>query len=300
MNRDVFYIMIILTFILLGIWIYNQKNRLSKTEGFQQQERFLLKTDLDSYDDFYSEIYDQIMLPKERSEYELDQVLQVLQPDQTMSIFLDIGSGTGTNLAYMKDRGYKIYGLEQSQAMINASKKKHPDLEIKCDNVENPMAFDRSLFTHILCMNYTIYEIENKQTFFNHCYYWLKGNGYLILHLVEKNKFNTIIPAAIPSGNSGFDLLGKQVLKTEIDFHSFNYSSEYASLSSNRMILKESFQDKQTQNVRQNERTLYMDSTDSILEMARKSGFIAKGSLSLEKGPSKDRWQQIIILERLS
>jgi hypothetical protein len=66
------------------------------------------------------------------------------------------------------------------------------------------------------------------------------------------------------------------------------------------MVLKESFQDKQTQNVRQNERTLYMDSTDSILEMARKSGFIAKGSLSLEKGPSKDRWQQIIILERLS
>ena len=150
MNRDLFYIMIILTFILLGIWIYNQKNRLSKTEGFQQQERFLLRTDLDSYDDFYSEIYDQIMLPKERTEYELDQVLQVLQPDQTMSIFLDIGSGTGTNLAYMKDRGYKIYGLEQSQAMINASKKKHPDLEIKCDNVENPMAFDRSLFTHIL------------------------------------------------------------------------------------------------------------------------------------------------------
>ena len=300
MNRDLFYMLVILMFILLGIWIYNKKNTLNKSEGFQQDKRFILKTDLDSYDDFYSEIYDKIMIPEQYSEYALNQIIQVIQPDKDMSVFLDIGSGTGSNLMFMKNRGYKIYGIEQSQSMINVSKKKHSNLEIKCDNVENPMSFDRSLFTHVLCTNFTIYEIENKQAFFNNCYWWLKGNGYLILHVAEKSKFNTIIPAAIPVKNAGFDLLDKQVLKTHIDFHSFNYFSEYLSLSSDRMLLKESFQDKQTHNVRQNERTLYMDSTETILEMARKSGFIAKGSLSLEKGPSKDKWQQILILERLS
>jgi hypothetical protein len=66
------------------------------------------------------------------------------------------------------------------------------------------------------------------------------------------------------------------------------------------MLFKESFTDKQTQNIRQNERTLYMESNEYIIAIAQKSGFVAKGTLSLEGGPSRDGWQQIIIFERIS
>jgi SAM-dependent methyltransferase len=297
MNRDLFYLLVILAIMLLCIWIYRKNYPLLSNEGFQQQERFLLKTDASSYDEFYGEVYDKIMLPRERAEYEIDEVIKLLQPEPRFSTMLDIGSGTGAVINCLKTKGYKTYGIDQSQAMIDVSKTTYKDIEIKCDNVENPMAFDRALFTHIFCMNFTIYEIENKMAFFNNCFYWLQNNGYLILHLAEKDNFNTIIPAAM--GNSGFDLLGKRVLKSEIDFDSFTYSSEYVPFDE-KMVLKESFIDKKTQNIRQNERTLYMESIDDIIFMARKAGFVAKGSFSLAGGPTLDKWQQIIILERVA
>jgi SAM-dependent methyltransferase len=256
-----------------------------------------MKSDAASYDEFYSEIYDKIMMPHERACYEIDEVLRTLQPETRFSTMLDVGSGTGAVITLLKKRGYKAYGIDQSKDMIDFAKK-GTDLEIKWDNVENPMAFDRALFTHIFCMNYTIYEIENKLVFFKNCFYWLQNNGYLILHLADKDKFNTIIPSAL--GNTEFDLLGKRILKTDIDFGSFRYSSEYVPSNGSKMIFKESFIDKQSQNIRQNERTLYMESAEAIIAIARKAGFVAKGSFSLEEAPCRDGWQQIVILERVA
>lgn len=296
MNQDLFYILVILAMILLSIWIYRNFYRLTSSEGFQQNERFILKTDADSYDDFYSEIYDKIMDPYERAEYEIDEVLKALQPERRFSTMLDVGSGTGAVISTLKNRGYTTYGIDSSQSMNNTAKR-NKDLIIKCDNVENPMAFDRALFTHIFCMNFTIYEIKNKLIFFKNCFYWLQNNGYLILHLAEKDKFNTIIPSV---KNTGFDLSGKRILKTAIDFGSFNYTSEYIPSNDNIMVFKESFKDKQTENIRQNERSLYMESFDEIISIAGKTGFLSKGVFSLENGPCRDEWQQIIILERVS
>jgi SAM-dependent methyltransferase len=209
---------------------------------------------------------------------------------------LDVGSGTGAVISTLKNRGYTTYGIDHSQSMNNTAKR-NKDLIIKCDDVENPMAFDRALFTHIFCMNFTIYEIKNKLTFFKNCFYWLQNNGYLILHLAEKDKFNTIIPSV---ENTGFEVSGKRILKTEIDFESFQYKSEYVPCNDNKMVFKESFKDKQTENIRQNERLLYMESSDEIISVAGKAGFVSKGVFSLENGPCRDQWQQIIILERLS
>jgi len=296
MNQDLFYILVILAIILLSIWIYRNFYRLTSSEGFQQNERFILKTDADSYDDFYSEIYDKIMDPYERAEYEIDEVLKTLQPERRFSTMLDVGSGTGAVISTLKNRGYTTYGIDSSQSMNNTAKR-NKDLIIKCDNVENPMAFDRALFTHIFCMNFTIYEIKNKLIFFKNCFYWLQNNGYLILHLAEKDKFNTIIPSV---KNTGFDLSGKRILKTTIDFGSFNYTSEYIPSNDNIMVFKESFKDKQTENIRQNERSLHMESFDEIISIAGKAGFLSKGVFSLENGPCRDEWQQIIILERVS
>ena len=295
MNRDLFYILVILAIIILCIWIYRKKYSLGPSEGFQQNERFLLKNDQYCYDEFYSEIYDKIMLPDDRARYEIDEVLQVLQPERRFSCMLDVGSGTGAVMSNLIKRGYKAYGIDQSQAMIDYAKR-DGDLEIKCDNVENPMAFDRALFTHIFCMNFTIYEIENKRVFFKNCFYWLQNNGYLILHLVDKDKFNTIIPAS----NTKSITSENRVLKAEVDFGSFQYTSEYVPSKDSIMLFKESFTDKQTQNIRQNERTMYMEPNEDIISIAQKSGFVAKGTLSLEGGPSRDCWQQIIIFERIS
>lgn len=297
MNQILLFILILLAVVSLGLWIY--KSRDKENEGFHQNDRFLLRTDEDSYDDFYSETYDRIMRPAERSKQFVDVVLDTVQPDPMYSVFLDVGSGTGSLVSELKSRGYRAYGIDQSQAMVDVAAEKYPDVEIKCDSVANPMAFDRALFTHIFCTHFTIYEIENKPRFFSNCYFWLQNNGYLILHLVEKDRFNAVVPVALPENYSP-EVFDQRVLKTCVDFGDFDYSAEYVPLKENRMIFKESFKDKETQHIRQNERTLYMDSPSDILEVARTAGFVAKGAFTLEAAPCIDRWQQLVILERLS
>jgi len=296
-----FELLLLLALAIIIIYFYKSwfKKRLGQ-EGFQQQEKFILKENGETYDDFYGEIYDTLMLPEERIRYEMDTILKTLQPDAKHARILDIGSGTGVLVNYLKDKGYTAYGVDKSKAMVEISKERFP-IDVKCANVEEAMAYDRSLFTHIFCMNFTIYEIEDKLQLFKNCYYWLQHNSYLVLHLAEKDSFNAIIPGGKPEVLDSIQQLGeKRVTTTIIDFTDFVYKSEYIPNNNDvkRINHKETFTDKSTQNVRQNERMLKFDSFDEIINMAVRAGFIAKGYFTMEKGPSRDVHQRIYILER--
>jgi len=295
---------LLLLFALSIIIIYFYKSWFKKRlgqEGFQQQEKFILKENGETYDDFYGEIYDTLMLPEERVNYEMDTILKTIQPDTKHARILDIGSGTGVLVNYLKNKGYTAYGVDKSKAMVEISKERF-SIDVKCANVEEAMAYDRSLFTHIFCMNFTIYEIEDKLQLFKNCYYWLQHNSYLVLHLAEKDSFNAIIPGGKPEVLDSIEQLGeKRVTTTIIDFTDFVYKSEYIPSTNDnikQLIHKETFTDKSTQNIRQNERVLKFDSFDEIINMAVRAGFIAKGYFTMEKGPSRDVHQRIYILER--
>lgn len=301
-NTFLFEILILLAFSVVMLLLYKSYlKKKSGQEGFQQREKFILKENGETYDDFYGEIYDTLMLPEERISYEMETILKTLQPDKH-SRMLDIGSGTGVLVNYLKDKGYTAYGVDKSKAMVEISKDRFP-IEVKCANVEEAMAYDRSLFTHIFCMNFTIYEIEDKLQLFKNCYYWLQHNSYLILHLAEKDSFNTIIPGGKPVVLDSIQQLGeRRITSTIIDFTDFIYKSEYLPSDNGNdkkhMIHKETFTDKSTQNIRQNERVLKFDSFDEIINMAIRAGFIAKGYFTMEKGPSRDVHQRVYILER--
>jgi len=304
-NRFLLETLIILAAIVLIFIFYKSMYRKNMgLEGFQQQEKFVLKENNDVYDDFYGEIYDTLMLPEERVKYEIDMIFKSVQPSKTQSNILDIGSGTGVLVNYLNEQGYRAYGLEKSKAMMDISKSRY-DIEIKCADVEESMAYDRSLFSHIFCMNFTIYEIENKLKMMKNCYYWLQNNGYLILHLADKDKFNTIIPAGKTDVLDSIQQFGdKRITKTLIDFSDFTYKSDYINAGKDinnqqKMIHKETFTDKATQNIRQNERLLNFDTMDEIVDMALRAGFIARGFMTMENGPSRDGYQRIYILERL-
>jgi SAM-dependent methyltransferase len=299
-NRFLFEILLILALIVVILLFY--KSHVSKNsakEGFQQQEKFILKENGDTYDDFYGEIYDTLMLPEDRIKYEMETLLKTLQPEPKYASMLDIGSGTGVLVKYLKEKGYRAYGIEKSKAMVDISKSRY-NVDVKCADINEAMAYDRALFTHIFCMNFTIYEIENKIQMLKNCYYWLQNNGYLILHLAEKDKFNTLIPGGKPYVLDSIEQLGeKRVTTTEIDFTDFTYKSVFMDVNNNKMIHKETFTDKMTQHIRQNERMLFFEPFDEIVYMALHAGFVAKGFFTLEKGPSHDKYQRIYILERI-
>lgn len=315
-NTFLFELLLLLALTIVLIYFYKSWfKKVVSQEGFQQKEKFILKENAETYDDFYGEIYDTLMLPEERIRYEMDTVLKTIQPDTKYARMLDIGSGTGVLVNYLKEKGFTSYGVDKSKAMVEISKERF-HIDVKCANVEESMVYDRSLFTHIFCMNFTIYEIEDKLQLFKNCYYWLQHNSYLVLHLAEKDSFNTIIPGGKPAGLDSIEQLGeKRVTTTIIDFTDFLYKSEYVPCTNDngnhngnhngnnndnmkQLIHKETFTDKSTQNIRQNERVLKFDSFDEIINMAIRAGFIAKGYFTMEKGPSRDIHQRIYILER--
>ena len=63
---------------------------------------------------------------------------------------------------------------------------------------------------------------NNKQTFFNNCMDWLMPGGYLIIHLVDREKFDPILPPGNPLYTSDkneifyFNLTDENILKFKI------------------------------------------------------------------------------------
>ena len=301
-NPSLVYLKWILLLGLLLVFIvyYKKTNRqLYTTEAFSQDKPFVLKRDQDTYDPFYAEVYDGINETEKRGQYELKTLIKATQPSNDNSVFLDIGSGTGYLVNELHEAGYQAYGIDQSQAMIDYSKENYPETETKCGNVMDPMSFDNSTFSHILCTYFTIYHMENKSQFFQNCHRWLRPNGYLFLHLVDKSQFDTIMPAGKPTFlRSPQKYAEKRITETTVEFEDLTYTSSYQFGETDRVTLKETFTDHTTTNVRQNERTLYMESLSAILEMGNQAGFIlhSKADMTPANG---DKHQYLYILERV-
>jgi SAM-dependent methyltransferase len=271
-----------------------------KYEGFEQSSPFVLKQNDQVFEDtFYSEIYDEIFLPANNAKIDIMQIIQMTQPSKIYSCFLDIGSGTGTLLNELHQQGYRAYGVDKSQSMVDYTETKYPDVHVKCENVNEPMAFEPGFFTHIICNNFTIYHFENKIKLFRNIYHWLTPNGYLFLHLVEPNTFDTIIPSGKPSIISNPQKYCKhRITETVLDFKTFKYKSKYDfsnySDNNHQIHLIETFTDDAQQHVRQYEQVLYMEPKETILSVVQQCGFILH-SLSYDSS----REDHLIILEKI-
>ena len=61
-------------------------------EGFIQKEKFILKNGVNIFDDFYVDLYDDLVYSKVKNDFEVGEIINVTTPTQ-QSILLDIGSG---------------------------------------------------------------------------------------------------------------------------------------------------------------------------------------------------------------
>jgi len=310
-NKTLFTVLFSLAFVVALIFLYK---KLSKdinpySEGFVQMQKFILKRDADAYDEFYAHIYDKIHLPEDRCKTELKLILEATSADET-SVFLDVGCGTGETLKTLNDVGARCFGIDKSEAMVEIAKSKcasgadpsesKADMKeigaIKNADVLDAMNYNRQTFSHILCLYYTIYEIENKVKFFQNCRYWLKNGGVLVVHLVDKHKFNTVMPAAHPYMiDNPQKYVSERITKSSVNFIDFEYYSKYDINDGPVSTIMETFADTATQKIRQNERQLFMESEDAILKTAVNSGFSLYGKINLEPVNS-DEHQSLYLL----
>jgi ubiquinone/menaquinone biosynthesis C-methylase UbiE len=290
-NKGLLHILINLFILAVFVLIfkYFSDNVISK-EGFVQLEKFVLKKDGNSYDEFYAEVYDKIHSPDPKKE--LAEILKITGADKN-SAFLDVGSGTGCTLLALANSGAKCIGIDKSEAMVTVAKEKCGPL-IKHGDVTEPIQFTRNQFTHILCLNQTIYEIEDKHAFFTNCRYWLRNGGALVLHLVDKNRFNTVVGRPFLLDNPQ-KYVKERITKSETDFGNFTYFAKYDIRQKGVSSFVETFTDAVTKNVRQNERTLFMDTEETVLKIAQQCGFSQHGKINMES-INDDEFQNIYVL----
>lgn len=286
-------IQIILLLALAWVAVLVYKKWFPKKEGFAQMEKFIMKRGDDANDMFYAEVYDQLYQPEKRVPFELKTILSLTQASD-YSVFLDVGSRTGYLVNELTNLGYQAYGIEKSADMVEYSEKKYPETIVKHGDILDAMNYESSTFSHILCMNSSLYHFKDKVTFFRNCYSWLKPGGHLILHLVEPKKMN----AAPPAGSTPMFLRENQTVDSIIHYGEFKYKVAYTLDSSSTEATKtETFYDIASGHVRQNEQTLYYTPLQDILSIANYSGFIPEGKVDMSE-VNGDSHQYIYVFVR--
>lgn len=290
-EQNYLQLIVILAVGLIGLWYYRRVETKSTIENFSQLKPYVLREENEVYDSFYIDKYDDYFLTELYSEDDMQTILDKTQPLLKTSVFLDIGCGTGRLLKALETKKYKVFGIDKSAGMIEKAKTSLTEGEVICDNVlRDPMLYENNTFSHILCTHFTIYEVEDKSTFFRHCFHWLKGGGYFVLHVIHPEKFNKIVPKSDLFSH----VKNPTVKKTSMTFDDFEYTNSYDKTvaDGHKTMQVENFTSRNYS--RENRRTLYLTPKLELISMVLKCGFIVH-SESVYTNRIKDDDQSMVI-----
>ena len=246
---------IVMGIVLVILMIVN-KSAIYK-EGFVQREKYILKQGTDIYDDFYSSIYDELVYDNVKNDFEVGEIRRLVKPTQRSRV-LDVGS-------------------------VKSAKKKYPSCKFKQGDVLESMLYPKNSFSTITCLYFTIYYINDKQLFLQNCYNWLMPGGYLVLHLVNRDKFDPILNSADPLHLvSAQKYAKKRITNSLVKFKDFQYKANFdLDKSKNLAEFDETFKDDTSGHVRQNKHKLHMETQKHILGIAKNLGFILQGKVDM-------------------
>jgi len=253
-------------------------------EGLINNKTFLFKKGNAIYDDFYADIYDYLVFNQLKNDYEVGVIINNTAPNEK-SIIADIGCGTGHHVKEFTDRNLNIIGVDISPSMIKkaTAENRYISQHFKVgDGLDGHLFKDNSL-THILCLYFTIYYMKDKMRFFNNCMNWLMPGGFLIVHLVDKYKFDPILPPGNPLYIVSPQKYAKdRITKTKITFNDFVYDSNFKLDDNDIAIFDEKFKFNDGK-VRKQEQKLYMEDLPTIVNMAQDAGFLVHAKIDMVK-----------------
>lgn len=280
--------------LLVLLLILNNNNKL---EGFKQSKKFIEKNNDELYDKFYANIYNQLVNDDNKNEYEINELTRVCKINKNSNI-LDIGSGIGHHVNILNNKRVNVMGIDKSSDMVYTANKTYPKCKFKVGNVLDTIQFQPNTFTHILCLYFTIYYIKDKRTFFKNNFDWLRPGGMLVIHLVNRDKFDPIVNAGNPLNMVSPQKYAKsRILNSVVKFDDFKYKSKFdLDKETNTASFKETFLDDNSNNVRQNNHLLYMDKQQDILNMAKAMGFIIMGKIDMTA--CQYEYQYLYILQK--
>ena len=286
----------ILVFIaILLILIVFFKSIIPVKESMINNEKFLFKSGDAVYDDFYANIYDYLVFNVVKNDYEVGIIKNNTQPGE-ISIIADIGCGTGHHVHELASQNLNVIGIDISTSMIAKAKAEFPAGDFRVGNALDNSLFKFNSLTHILCLYFTIYYFEDKRHFFDNAMDWLMPGGWLIVHLVNRETFDPILPPGNPLFFVSPQKYAKErITKTKVHFNDFIYESNFnLEKDKNLATFDEKFKfDNGT--VRKQQQKLYMEDTSTIVNMAQDCGFILQSQVDLVKCAYENQYLYIFV-----
>jgi len=290
---------LVLLFILLLIICFIKNDISMQVEGFEQGSKYKIYENEHIYDSFYADIYDELFIQPNKIEAEVDEVIHITEANDKINNngkkgfkMADLGCGRGHHVDQLQKKGMDIVGCDKSPAMIQSAKDLYPSSTFIEGDFMNPMLFSEEEYNVLTCFYFTIYYAKDKRTFFKNCYNWLRPEGYLIVHLVDRNHFDPIVPGGKPLFLVSPQTYAKErITNSLVKFRSFQYKSDFKTpgntkgekTSGTKNIGKfiEKFTDDKSGKVRENVHTYYMPTNREILDTAKEVGFVVTGQVDL-------------------
>jgi len=271
-------LLLLLVFFFKG-WKSIRRGKLE--EGFEQNDSFLVKSGEHIYDNFYADIYDYLVFNNMKDDYEVGQIIQNTNPT-SKSVILDIGCGTGHHVGMLGANGLKVIGIDKSPSMISKAKENYPQYDFQVTDAMKTDAFPAETFTHVLCLYFTIYYFRDKKLFFDNCFHWMMRGGYLVVHLVDRENFDPILPPGNPLlFVSPQRYAEKRITSTKLKFTDFAYSADFQLDEKNDTAkFVEKFKNDNGK-TRKHEHTFYMPPIEDIINQAQAAGFIVESKIDL-------------------
>ena len=136
--------------------------------------------------------------------------------------------------------------------------------------------------------------MNDKMRFFNNCMNCLMPGGFLIVHLVDKYKFDPILPPGNPLYIVSPQKYAKErITKTKITFNDFVYDSNFK-LENDVATFDEKFKFNDGRVIKQ-EQKLYMEDLPTIVNMAQDAGFLVHAKIDMVKCAYENQYLYVFI-----
>lgn len=290
--------LVFIVLLLMLISFFNAIKKATYKEGFTQQDEYVYIDDLSLFDGFYSQIYDSLVFNQVKNDFEVGQILELTDANDEI-VLLDVGCGTGHHVNSFSNnkRVKEVVGIDNSQAMINMNKEKYPNGTWVKGDVLDLNNFKNQSFTHITCLYFTIYYFKDKRKFFENCMEWLMPGGYLVVHMVDKDKFDPILPPGNPLYVVSPQKYAKErITTTQVTFNDFQYSSNFNMESDESGVAEfdEKFKFKNGK-TRHQKHKLYMEDEDVISATAQECGFTIHAIIDMIKCAYEQQYLYVFV-----
>ena len=275
-------ILVLITIFLIVIVLF--KSLYPTKEGMiSTTEKISYKEGESVYDDFYTNIYDYLVYNNIKNDYEIGKIVNSTNPNEA-SIIVDIGCGTGHQVSSLSAKNLQVMGIDISPSMIQKAKENYPSGNYKIGDALNSSLLSPMSATHILCLYFTLYYFKDKRQFFDNCMDWLMPGGYLVVHMVNREHFDPILPSGNPLYVVSPQKYAKErITKTKVVFNDFVYSANFdLNKDTDVALFDEKFKFNDG-NVRKQQQKMYMEDTSVIVASAQDCGFILQGKIDLVK-----------------